>query len=101
MIFITSACTASKHSAAEAINSVVDPPSTGGFLLATSASGDAPATHYLCGWNMTDDQYVAWKNERTARITAGDITTDDLQYFEDDRNGVLSELGLSIITLPT
>ena len=91
-------CTASKHTEAEAINSVVDSPSTGGFLLSTSASGDAPATHYLCGWNMTSDQYVAWKNERTARITAGDITANDLQYFEDDRNGVLSELGLSIIS---
>jgi len=97
MIFITSACTASKHAEAEAINSVIDPPSTGGFLLATSASGNEPATSYLCGWNMTTDQYVAWKNERTARITAGDITADDLQYFEDDRDGVLSRLGLSVV----
>lgn len=97
MIFITSACTASKHAEAEAINKVVDPPSTGGFLLSTSASGEAPATHYLCGWNMTSDQYVAWKNERTARIAADDITADDLQYYEDDRNGVLSRMNLSII----
>ena len=90
-------CTASKHTEAEAINSVVDPPSAGGFLLPTSSSGNAPVTHYLCGWNMTSDQYVAWKNERTARIADGDITVDDVQYFEDDRDGVLSRLGLSVV----
>ena len=97
MIFITSICTASKHAEAEGINRAVVPDITDGFLLAASASGDDPPTHYLCGWNMTSDYFTAWKNERTALIAEGDITADDVQYFEDDRDGVLSRLGLSVV----
>ena len=97
MVHLFLACTAGKRTEAESINRVPDPDSVDGFLLPTSASGNEPATYYLCGWNMTSDQYVVWKSERTARIAAGDITADDLKYFEDDRDGVLSTLGLSVI----
>ena len=97
MVHLFLACTDGKRAEAEAVNRVTDPDSVDGFLLPTSSSGNAPITHYLCGWNMTSDQYVAWKNERTARITDGDITADDVQYFEDDRDGVLSRLGLSVV----
>ena len=46
---------------------------------------------------MTSDYFTAWKNERTALIAVGEITADDVQYFEDDRDGVLSRLGLSVV----
>lgn len=65
------------------------------FTVQLSASGNLPATHYWCGWQMTDDIDVKLRRLLRDLITSGEARVFDGLTRSPEQ--VLTTAGLKVI----